>query len=513
MNRLLVCAAVGCAAPLAAAFTQEGAARAGQSDPAPPQSPEGDEIFGRGMALELTLEAAIEIGLKHNLGLKIEALAADAAKYEVRAAWGTFDWVIQGRAGWSETESERTSEIAATNEDTQDLSLNLLKPFSTGGNLRMSFDTVNRKTNALFQQPTSTLDVLSVGYVQPLLRGAWREYATANQRAAEFIAKRAEEREREVRQQLVRDIADRYWDLVAARDELEVERSNVALANEQVQQNQRRLDAGMGTEVEVLQAQAEVATREEARLLAEVRLRQADDALKQLLFPGKDAARWETELSPSTPLPPIDTTVEPTDWRYALEIAIENRAELRQQRFLIDESTVRHTAARNLRHPQLDLDLGASSQGFSSDSQDAFDTAAGWDYPTYRAALVFSVPIGNRTARGNERAAWARLRAEKLRYDDLETTIAAEVREAVRQIAYQAEAVRAAEKSAELAERQLAAEEARYRAELTTNFQVLQFQQDVTRAKAAALRARSRHAKALVALRAAQGLLDPGREP
>jgi outer membrane protein TolC len=95
-----------------------------------------------------------------------------------------------------------------------------------------------------------------------------------------------------------------------------------------------------------------------------------------------------------------------------------------------------------------------------------------------------------------------------LEADRLELAITTEVRDAVRQVEYQAEAVRAATKSLELARRQLAAEEARYREGLSTTFQVLEFQQQLAAALSSEKRARAEFVKARAALAKAQGLTD-----
>ncbi len=173
----------------------------------------------------------------------------------------------------------------------------------------------------------------------------------------------------------------------------------------------------------------------------------------------------------------------------------------------IDSASARHTRTKSERKPGLDLDLTASSQGFAVERSDALETTAQFDFPTYRAALVFNYALGNNSASNLERAAWASVRAARLAYDELESKIAAEVRDAVRQVTYQAEAVRAADKSLELARRQLAAEELKFQNEISTTFNILTFQQDLTQAMSNARRARADYAKARATLASVQGLL------
>ncbi|MFN9940419.1 MAG: TolC family protein, partial [bacterium] len=131
-------------------------------------------------------------------------------------------------------------------------------------------------------------------------------------------------------------------------------------------------------------------------------------------------------------------------WEAALAIAVDRRAELRQQRLSVQQAELRRDVARSDTKPRLDFDLSAASQGYDPNEGEALSTAASVEYPTLRAGLAFSTPIGNTTARNQLAATWADLRAEKLRYDQLETSVLADVRDAVRQAQYQIEAVRAA---------------------------------------------------------------------
>lgn len=469
----------------------------------PPPLPKGERM-------ELTLEKAIEIALSNDLGLQIESINADIAGFDLAGSWGAFDPLLTATAAVTDSEFEANSSLTGARvltDNTQEFSTNLAFPLTTGGTFDVGFNTINEKTNNSFQLVNpSTTDNLRVALRQPLLRGAWRDYATSLQQEADVSYHQELELYRQRRQELISAVHVAYWDVVAAIEQLGVADSTLNLGREQLDQNKRRLDAGVGTEVEVLQADANVAQRVEQRLLALVNVYAANDVLKAQLFPGTQKRTWELEIVPVTPLPEaVDWNVPP--WEAALMVALEQRAELRQQRLEIDASEIRLARARSERKVGLDLALSSNSRGFDGDSADAFQTASSWEFPSNRAEIQFSAPLGNRLATNNERAARARSRSAHLVYDQRESEIAAEVREAVRQILYQAAAVKAATVSLELARRQLAAEEARYREGLSTTFQVLEFQRQLSEALSSERRARVNYAKARVALDKAEGVL------
>jgi len=484
----------------------------GQPDPTPAARPgevaqDPDRLLGPGRALELTLDGAYELALRRNLQLQIAATDAQIAVYRARGSWGAFDWVAGARVGYSDAEFRSQNIFGGDSETTYDYSASLTKPTSTGGSFRFGFDSTHRETNSGFSIPSFTNDVVSLSYVQPLLRNGWSEYATSIQKQAEIEALRSDQAVRTARQKLLLDVANAYWDLVSAREQLDVAEKSLALSQAQVDQDRRRLEAGLGTDVEVLQAQADVATREEQRLLREFEVRAAADGLRELLFPGTDAALWDTALVPGTPLPDEARAEGVPAWPVAMQTAIVRRPELREQRSRIEEAELVHRRTKSEKKPQLDLDLAATSQGFATSEGDAFDTAIKYDVPTYRASLVFGVPIGNNTARFAEKAAWAEIRRARLTYDQLETSVVADVRAAVRDVLYAVEFVRATRKSLVFAERQLAAEQSRYAVDQSTTFQVLTYQTDLATAMSNERRARVTFARSLVRLQAAQGVL------
>jgi len=477
------------------------------AEPAPalPPKPANGEV-----ELKLTLEQALKIALDNNLGLEIEAVTTEVASYEYLGSWGSFDPRITATAAVTNTEFEANSSLSGAvvvKEDTQEVSAGLVFPLETGGVFNLNYGRVNTKSNNSFQLVNpSTTDTLGVSFRQPLWRGAWSKYATSIQRESEILYHKSSEHFREARQQLLFDVNSAYWDLVATVEQLGVADATLDLGRRQLDQDQRRLDAGVGTGVEVLQSETNVARRIEERLLADVNVRAAQDKLKAALFPGTDKNSWDTQIVPVTPLPESNNPVVPA-WDAALLVALENRSELRQQRLEIDASELRLERAKSERRFGLDLELSSTGRGFDGDNWEAFQSATSFEFPANRAALTLDLPILNRTARNAERAARARGRSARLVYDQLESQIAAEVRDAVRQIVYQAEAVKAAAKSLELAERQLAAEEARKNEGLSTTFQVLEFSQQLAEALSSEKRARVAYAKALAGLAKAEGVL------
>jgi outer membrane protein TolC len=487
-----------------------------QAGGVPPQSP-GAPPAGSQRVLQLSLEDALGIALRNNFTLEIERLVTSSARYAALGSWGAFDPVVRVSGSASKSENEPVSSIAGSEENDLALSSSLTFPLVSGGSLDLSYAHVNSDTNspvAVFD--VSTSDVITVALTQPLLRGAWKRYATVEQRASEIALERQIEREREVRELLLLDVYNSYWDVVSAQEELKVRELAVDLGKQQLSQDQRRLEVGAGTEVDVLQSETNVAEQEQLRLVADYTLRQARDSLRRTLAPRPEGdyeeylAAWDWPIETLTPLPSVADAV--LDWRASLRAAVEQRPILAQSRLDIEAAEVDLQRASSERLPQLDLRLSSSSAGFDVDPSDSFSKAAGWDFPSSSAGLLFSLPIWNRTARNAEHSARASLRSAMLIFDRIEVDVLAEVRTAVNEVDKQGESVAAAAKSRSLAQRQLEAEETRQQVGLSTTFQVLQFQEDLAVALSAEVLAKASYAKALARLSFVEGQLGVGLE-
>jgi len=472
------------------------------------QPPQASPIFGAGRGLEVSIEAAMELALANNLGLKIEDLASEAALYASKGSWGAFDWRVDANGGVIDNTFQSTSIFSGSSTNTQLFRFDLVRPTEIGGQFTADFDTQNVRTNDSFSAfGTATSDTVTLAYTQPLLRGAWRQYATSQQVFADLAWRLQLEHQREVRQRLLFDVSNAYWDLAAAAADRQTAESSLALAKTQLDQDKRRLEAGVGTPIDVVSADTQVAAREETLLAADVQLRERGDALRRLILPSSDAASWETVLTPSTPLPTDTSASAAPEWAAALDVALSHRAELRQGKLRIEELKVNLEQRRSEKKPLLDVSLAASGKGFSENYSEAFHEAVKYEFPTYQALLNFSYPIGNRTASAAERVAWTNLRGANVAYDDLQAQVASEVRQALRQVRYQSEAVHAAVKSLDLAKKQLEAEEKRHDEGISNYFQLLTAQQNLAQAQSTEQNARANYAKALAGSAASQGLI------
>ncbi len=469
--------------------------------------PEGE--LHQGEPRWLTLEEALSLALSNNLGLQRSIIESDAARFDALSSWGSFDWVLDLRGSYTDSEFEGNSALSGgdvvTQEDTQ-FDLDLTRPLQTGGTFTFHFDSQFNKSNNQFSNaPEQYQHGLRAAFTQPLTRGAGSDYATSSQREAEITERRRDEEVRDARQLLLHDVEVAYWELVAALQQLEVARSALELGESQVTREEARIRAGDGTEVDVLQARTEVSTRTESLLQARNDVAQRSDDLKKLVYADRDSKRWTQPLLPSSELPRVSDGVAPPHWEDAFQTALSRRAELRTARLDVDTSRIRLTRAQSERLYGLDLELSIASGAVDENFAQGFGDTTDLQFPRYQAVLSYNMPLQNRTASNAERAARERLRGAQIALEEMEIAALGDVRRAIREVSYRAQAVEAANQSAALARAQLEAEQKRLDADLSTTFQVLEFQQTLIEALSGESRAAAEYAKSLIGLSRAQG--------
>jgi outer membrane protein len=461
-------------------------------------------------ALELSLEAARSIGLANDLGLQGAAEYSEAARFRELGSWGAFDWIFSASARLEDsrldpsTDFEVGTGVVDIDTNSRELSIGFQRAFRAGGDLSVGLEHNNSSTNSLFAR-NGNRDVLSAAYTRPLLRGAGRAYATSLQQIAGLRFARELESIHLQRQQLLLDIEVKYWDLVLAQRQLEVAGSALDLSIEQLQRDRRRREAGVSTDVEVIQDEATVARRIEGVLLVETALETCMDRLRSTIFPGVEQGAWSVQIRPITAMPEIAPAPAGAEWDDEIRSALTLRSEVKLAEFDVKIATALHARTASEKQSSLDLLFQVGSQGFDEGVGRSLGEALSYDSPTVAAGLSYQLPIKNTALANEERAARAEMRGARLGLDAAKSQIANEVREALRQVRYQSEASLAANKTREAAERLVTAEMTRYEQGLATTFQVLEFQQALVEAQYSERAGLTAYCQALARLEAARG--------
>ncbi len=123
----------------------------------------------------------------------------------------------------------------------------------------------------------------------------------------------------------VSNVRNAYWDYVYTTQAVEVARQSLDLASKLVQDNQTRVEIGTMAPIDVVQAQAEQATRRQALVNAENDRRTAELALKRLIVSGTEDPTWAATLDP---VERPEFRPEPVDLEGAIRRALSERTDI-----------------------------------------------------------------------------------------------------------------------------------------------------------------------------------------
>ena len=120
-----------------------------------------------------------------------------------------------------------------------------------------------------------------------------------------------------------------YWDLVFAQSAVDVAQRAMDLADKLVDDNQARVEVGTLAPLDIVQAQAEAATRRQNLAAAEATAQTAELALKRYLVSGTDDPLWRQTIRP-VDLPSLQPP--PTDVEGAVRTALAERTDVHRPR-------------------------------------------------------------------------------------------------------------------------------------------------------------------------------------
>jgi outer membrane protein len=326
---------------------------------------------------------------------------------------------------------------------------------------------------------------------QPLLRGAGH----ANNTRYIAIAKTNKNISAAVlEQQMISTIAgvrNLYVDLVSLQDSVKVQQQALSAAELLLNNDRQQMDVGRLAPIEVARAESLV-TSTKLMLTQAIALRdQQEVILRTLLDPQslRSAEGNVAEIVATDPLvpPQAETAAALPD---LVKRAWETRPDVRQARLQVTNGERQVAGAANAAKPEVDVygtyqSRGVVIPGLTAISGDLLTGNALLDpVPTggtrsstiYEAGIQFFLPVQNRVAKANLGADKALLRQQQLRVTQLESQVAAEVRNAITALNAAKSAADAATTARELQGKLFAAAQESFSSGYTTNISVIEQQ-------------------------------------
>jgi outer membrane protein TolC len=476
----------------------------------------GDAPLAMGeRVLQLTLEDAIQLALQNSLAIERERFGPLIALTDIDRAKVEFDPKVGAEVNVSETQNLRTSQspiFVPILDSRSTLSAYLRHIIVTGGNYELRFVTARsdqspdnagfgqRIHNPLFENS------LELTFTHPLLKNFGISVNKAPIRQAEI-------REQIAEQNVVQTILDTvfavhrgYWELVFRIQDLAAKRESQQLAEDFLAENTVRVELGTLAPIELVQAETQVKTRQGDVIVAEAAVRDADDQLKAVLNIPESMGSWGVRLQP-TDIPSI-APVSTAAVEEQVDIALQQRPDYLSSQLDIRIREISRDEARNQSLPRLDVIGTGRLNANEGDLGDTFSALPDGDGYQWAVGLQMEITLGSRAKRVLIDKRQLELRQARIGQRQLVLTIGQQVRQAVRSIQTNIQRVEVTRSATMLARTQLEAEQEKFRLGLSTSFNVLEFQEDLTNALSNETRALSDYNVALAQLDQLTGMMQ-----
>lgn len=456
------------------------------------------------------------------------AAVGDASTF-FGSAIPNLDYTLQGSLDYAHSSNPQSNAIVAGQNvfvtDASNSFIGLSKGLLTG--TRVSLNWANRfaETNSPNQILNPSLrSNLSLQIRQSLLQGFGKSVnsrnilVARNNRTVSDLAFKA---------QLITTIAQvqrLYWDLVSFRSDVDSRREDLRLSEKLLDDNQKRVEIGTLAPIEIVRAEAEVAARQQDLTLAETRVQQQEEILKNALSKNGlgSPSLMEARIRPTDQIQiPDSEQVRPV--QDLMQEALQRRPEMEQARLRLENRDIQVKGVKNALRPTLDIVADVTNNGLAGRENalaggrftpDPFFignllSTTGQifrrNFPDYSIGVQFRMPLNNRQAQADMTATMLERRQADLQMRQQENSIQLGVKNALIALTQARAQYNASVKARELQEQTLEAEQKKFDLGASTIFLVVQAQRDLALSRSNEIAAQNTYVKAKLSLDEAVG--------
>ncbi len=459
--------------------------------PAAPPAPTG--AAAASPTRVLTLEETVKLALEHNLDIQIQRLALPVDRFQIGVTEGAYDPVFKFTANANYSATPSSGFIQGT---TIPLNPNIVSTTSytpdISGTLQsgLTYDISGPLSDST--SPTGTIP----GYAhyntspgitlrQPLLKNLWID----NPRYQILLNKyQLRVDEAGLRLQIMTTVNNTkaaFFNLIYARDNVQVKDLALKLAQQLLTENRKKVEVGSLAPLDEKQAQSQAASAKADLIAAEQALVAQENVLIGLITDKF------SEWSGVRPVPAESLVAVPPELNLqdSLRDGIAKRPDYLQAKLQVESQNITVRYTRNQVFPELDITGSYGRRATDPGFESAINDVTAGNTPYYSAGVFVSIPLGNRAASNNYKAAKETVKQLLAKMKKSELGIVIAIDNDVKTVRSDYERVQATREASAYAKDALDAEQKKLENGKSTSFVVLQLQSNLTSAKSAELRA------------------------
>ena len=419
--------------------------------------------------------------------------------------------------------------------------------FSTGTTLNVFWDNTRSSSTSTFNLfDPSVQSTIGISFAQQLLQGVGRNVTRRNILVAENNRKIADLAFAQQAITTVTNTITAYWELVYARQNVQVQQQAVTVSQKLYNDNKKQLEIGTMAPLDVTRAESELATNTQNLIVAQTTQLQDELVLKNFISKDPTASDLiDVEIIP-TDKPDAPQSIQLAPFADAVKEAFVNRPDVQEQILNVRNGEIDVRATKNALLPLATLTGTFTSTGLAGNSL-AFASAAAAGpqvvdangnpvtvlnssnvpipvfvptatttvtgvnktglsdslsqvfhnrFPNYTVGLNVTLPLRNRSAQADSVHAQLTQRQLEAQMQQIKNSAVLDVRNTSIALEQGRAQVQAASKARELQQQTFDAEDKKYRLGASTVYNVILTQRDLITAQGTELRALANLAEA-----------------
>lgn len=458
--------------------------------------------FGEERILKITLEQLTELALKNNFDIQLSKYDAWIKDTEDLRTRSIYDTVLEADVNYRKNESAQPTVFSGTRTVENDYSIGLSKKVPTGTKFGLEILNERQSSNSAFTTSPliheSTLELsidqaLGKNFLGIQDRGEVRLSALdiENSRYTSLIKI----------EQSVADVQQAYWDLVLQSERVEIEKDMVEQAKKLFELQQKKLEDGLVELPDAIASEANYERSKNRLLLAQNTYKRKVNVLKLLINSTDDES---LVIEPMEKFHIPDTQTATVD---SLEKAFLNRRDYKQIMNDIKSNDIQLTMSKNELLPEINLSASLARNGLGDHFTDSARAITAEDNPDFFAGLTFVIPLENRKARAQLKAAELQKARILLDAKFVEKKISVDIVDQVRDCNIYAEVARNEQMIAGLQIKKLDEELKRFNHGRSDTDTIIRFQEDVILARLSAAEAKFQYHIAVIDLKRKEATL------
>jgi outer membrane protein len=383
----------------------------------------------------LTLSNLVQLVLERNETLQSKLLDFEVSRQKHLAEKGVFEPDLVGSVNHEVNNRPNNAEQQNTDQNTilhetnnyYDGGLESLIP--TGAKLHLGYTLSDLHNNILpsglfsggLNSNLNQLEYQSffgLTLDQPLLKNFGPAVTMAGIRISALSSKIAFQEYRRQLMTVVSTAEATYWNLYLAQQQQRFFEDSLQTAEKILNDNRTRLDAGKGSELEVLEAQAGVGLRRAKLGEAQQKVIEAANRVVSF-YAGRAGGTNQFLRALDAPL----LRDERMDFQLLSGLAFTSNPDYVIQEEKVDQELIRLGYARNQRLPQFDIKGAYGLNGLGATPGASWDDIERSHFPSWSIGAEFRVPLGATKVRHELTAAELQVQSAELSLQGLQTEI------------------------------------------------------------------------------------------